>query len=342
MTERKAKRKLSNIDFSGKDAHIALVSKQQGGPASGADYKLVLKSAKYTDEHLEKAAKIRITMDIEDFLVRFYNLMYEDAEVLARALGFDTAEEDMSEDEDKEQTYEDWITSRVEAIEVIKQLEQSENINKTLSELDPEDYLALLRSQQTLEKAMKSIAKAKKDSSSAVKTVAGEGATTAVASAKEVGTKEAKAVPSGKKTKTEKSNMTENVTVTETEKTVEVVEKSAFDELQKSLKDQKEQLTKALETVELYKKKEQESILKARKEQLKTTLVEDEKVEALFKALSGVDEELFQGAVKALEGLMLVQKSSELFKEQGASSATEQQPEETALMKAIKAATAVK
>lgn len=338
MTERKAKRKLSNIDFSGKDAHIALVSKEQGGPANGADYKLVLKSAKYTDEQLEKATKIKISMEITEFLQAYCNLYYEDAEVLARALGFDTE----SGEEEEPETYEDYIKSKVEAIEVIRQLEEAEDINKALAELDPEDYLALLRSQQTLEKAMKSIAKAKKDSSSAVKTVAGEGATTAVASAKEVETKEAKAVPSGKKTKTEKSNMTENVTVTETEKTVEVVEKSAFDELQKSLKDQKEQLTKALETVELYKKKEQEAILKSRKEQLKTTVVEDEKVEALFKALSGVDEELFQGAVKALEGLMLVQKSSDLFKEKGASSATEQQPEETALMKAIKAAAAVK
>ena len=331
MTERKTKRKLSNIDFSGQDAHLALVTKEQGA-ANGAEYKLVLKSAKYTDEHLEKASKIKVTMEIVPFLQAYCNLYYEDAEVLARALGFDT----VSTDEPVE-TYEEYIQSKVEAIEVIKQLEQSEDIDKTLADLDPEDYLALLRSQQTLEKAMKAIDKSKKDSSSAVKTVAEEGATTAVAIAKEVETKVAEAVPSGKQIKTEKSNMTKPVVIEQEVKT-EVVEKSAYDALEKAVQAQTEQLTKALETVELYKKKEQEAILKARKEQLKATVVEDEKVEALFKALAGVEDELFQGAVKALEGLMTIQKNSELFKEQGASSATETKVEETPLMKAIKAA----
>lgn len=40
----KTKRKLSEIDFSREDAHIALVSKEQGGPANGADYALILKA----------------------------------------------------------------------------------------------------------------------------------------------------------------------------------------------------------------------------------------------------------------------------------------------------------
>ena len=38
-TKIKAKRKLRNIDFSGKDSHLALVHRDQGGPANGADYK---------------------------------------------------------------------------------------------------------------------------------------------------------------------------------------------------------------------------------------------------------------------------------------------------------------
>ena len=42
--EIKAKRKLKDIDFSREDSHIALVHKDQGGCASGANYKLVLKA----------------------------------------------------------------------------------------------------------------------------------------------------------------------------------------------------------------------------------------------------------------------------------------------------------
>lgn len=39
-----AKKKLKNLDFTSGDAHIALVSVEQGGPASGHDYSLVMKS----------------------------------------------------------------------------------------------------------------------------------------------------------------------------------------------------------------------------------------------------------------------------------------------------------
>ena len=48
--KRKTKRVLTGIDFSGETSHIALVSKEQGGPASGADYQLVLKATESFEE----------------------------------------------------------------------------------------------------------------------------------------------------------------------------------------------------------------------------------------------------------------------------------------------------
>lgn len=339
MTTRKTKRVLSDISFEGKDAHIALVSKEQGGPANGADYKLVIKSAKYTDEHLEKAAKIRITMDIEDFLVKFYGLWYDDAEVLARALGFETAAEDMSETEDAPQTYEDWITSRVEAIEVLKQLEQAEDIYKALADLDPEDYLSMLRSQQTLEKAFKALDKEiEKNSKAAVQTASSEeGTPTAVATAKEVGKAKAEAVSSSKTKPTEKSNMT--VKTVEQEVIVEMVEKSQFESIEKALKEQAVALGKALETVKQFEIEKAAGIQKSRKDLLTTTVKDEVKVEALVKGLANVEsEEIFQEVIKALAGLMTVQKNSDLFKEQGFSSEEASKEEETPLMKAVKAA----
>ena len=337
MTKVKATKKLTDIDFSGKDAAVALVSKTQGGGANGFT-SLVIKSAKYTDEIVEKASKIRITMDIEDFLVKFYGLWYDDAEVLARALGFETKADDAAEPN----TYEDYITTQVAAIEVIKGLEQSEDINKTLAALDPEDYLALLRSQETLEKAFKRIDKGlTTNSKAAVKTaVSEEGTLAAVATAKEVEKAKAEDVSSSGTKPTEKSKMT--IKTVEQEVIVEMVEKSQFENVSKALQEQGVALEKALASVAQFEKEKAEAIQKSRKDLLKTTVKDDEKVEALITGLANVDsEETFQGVIKALEAMMTVQKNSDLFKELGASSEqVEVKEQETPLMKATKAAVA--
>ena len=340
MDKVKPKRKLSGISFDGSDAHLALVSKKQGGPANGADYKLVLKASKFTDEHVEKASKIKVTLDIQEFLTQFYGIYGEQALVLAQALGYST---DKAEDEYPD-SYEDYIASQVSAIEVIKQLGHSEDINKSLSNLDPEDYLALLKSQETLEKAFKKIDKAQSQDSKTVAKAAinedGE-ATAKVAQTKEVATKNVEASPSDAIIKNKETPMTKEVKVVETDVTVEMVEKSALDSIQKALKEQTEQLTKALETVKQFEKEKQEAIQKSRKDFLTATVKETEKVEALFKAFANVEsEEVFKGAITALESLMHVQKSSDLFKEIGASAQAEQKDEEGALMKLAKAAAA--
>ena len=72
-TKPKAKRKLKEISFDGESAHIALVSKEQGGPANGADYSLILKNTEgRSQEFIEKASKIQVTMDIVEFIERFF------------------------------------------------------------------------------------------------------------------------------------------------------------------------------------------------------------------------------------------------------------------------------
>jgi hypothetical protein len=337
MTTRKTKRVLSDISFEGKDAHLALVSKKQGGPANGADYKLVIKSAKYTDEIVEKASKIRITMSITDFLQRYFNMYYEDSFVLAQALGFDTT----PDDEEDVETYQDYIDARVSAIEVIKALEQAEDINKSLSELEPESYLALLKSQELLEKAFKKIDKGTTNSKPVVQTTTLEkGEVTAVVQTKEVATKNVEASPSNEQTITEKSKMT--VKTVEQEVLVEMVEKSQFESIEKALEKQTLALEKALASVAQFEKEKAEAIQKSRKDLLKTTVKDDEKVEALIKGLANVDsEETFQGVIKALEAMLTVQKNSDLFKELGASSEqVEVKEQETPLMKATKAAVA--
>jgi chemotaxis protein histidine kinase CheA len=274
-------------------------------------------------------------MDIEDFLVRFYGLWRDEAEVLARALGFETAADDVAEGN----TYEDYINAQVAAIEVIKQLEQSENIEKSLSELEPDDYISLLKSQELLEKAFKKI---EKDSKAVAKAAAKEDgeATAKVESTKEVATKDVKASPSDKVIKNKETPMTKEVKVVETDVTVEMVEKSALDSIQKALQAQTEELQKALATVKQFEIEKAAAIQKSRKDLLKATVKDDEKVEAFVKGLANVEsEEIFQEVVKALEGLMITQTKSDLFVEKGFSSEdTTKLDEETPLMKAVKAA----
>lgn len=149
-TKRKARRKLSDFDFSSQDAHIALVSRSQGGPANERTT-LVMKATKFTEEEIEKMQQIRVTMELPDFLQKFFHMYYEDSYVLAKLMGYTEPE---SEDDDVD-SYEDYIESRLEAFEIIKSLHESNDLPSVISELGAEDYLGLLRDQQRLEKAFK-------------------------------------------------------------------------------------------------------------------------------------------------------------------------------------------
>jgi len=156
---RKAKRKLSNIDFETEGSHIALVSKQQGGPASGADYALVMKAKGFSQEFIEKVQQVRVTMELPDFLRKFFSLYGEDAEILARMMGYEYPE---SEEKEVAESYEDYIESRMEAFEIIKAAYETDNLASVLSELDEDEYIALLKDQEQLEKAFELLEKAYK------------------------------------------------------------------------------------------------------------------------------------------------------------------------------------
>ena len=58
----KPSKKLSDITFEHDDAHIALVSKQQGGGAVGHNYAIVLKANKFDPVEVKKASKGKADM----------------------------------------------------------------------------------------------------------------------------------------------------------------------------------------------------------------------------------------------------------------------------------------
>lgn len=157
----KAKRRLTNISFEAQGSHLALVSTDQGGGANGHNYALVTKATQqFSEEFFEKSAKIRVTMEICDFLQKFFGMYYEDAEVLARLLGLEEPEEEGEDSEDSEdsgempaESYEDYIQSKLEQFELLKSLYDTDSIPEVLSTCSEDEYLGFLRDQERLEKA---------------------------------------------------------------------------------------------------------------------------------------------------------------------------------------------
>lgn len=351
-TKRKARRKLSDFDFSSQDAHIALVSQSQGGPANERTT-LVIKSTQFTEEEIQKMQQIRVTMELPDFLQKFFHMYYEDSYILAKLMGYVQPE---SESEDVD-SYEDYIESRLEAFEVIKSLHESTDISSVISKLDAESYMSVLRDQQRLEKAFKkesSEVEKSTEEKSSTEVNAEVGADTeaeVVAKAENPAPKfvlykrksdggweptETKAVLVKSSAVETKVNLEEKMTdqVKETQVAqveVEVVEKSALEAvekqaaleketLEKALADNKEALQKALDMVALFEKEKKEAITKARFEAVKDAVKDEAKAEVLFKAANLVENEAdFEAVVKALKDMTDLAEKGELFVEKGVS-----------------------
>lgn len=352
---RKAQKRLKSIDFSGKDSHMALVHTDQGGCASGANYKLVLKNTdKFSDSFIAKASKIKVEMDINEYLERFYHIYGVDNELLARSMGFTTRGQDKAALEMKEQIIEDqeepeypdwdskpgddeyeaWINSKLSSMEVMKALYEADHVAEVLSGLSETEYLVMLKDQLLLEKAFKKIDRLSKSNkaTNVVKeskpVVEATGADTSVAS--EVNGVSNPLVKTNKELK-----MTVESTVVEQE--VEVVAKSAFVELEKSLDAQKQELQKALESIAQFQEKEKQAIAKARKAEVLSAVKDAGKAEVLFKAVADASNEDFAAVVKALSDMQAQVEKSALFVEQGASVETEVQPEVSPLERMLKA-----
>lgn len=326
----KAKRKLSDISFEKSGAHVALVSKEQGGPANAHDYALVLKAANFTDEHIQKASKIRVTMDITDFLQKFFNVYYTESYILAQALGFDTSEDDEGKEESN--SYEDYITSKVQSIEVLKSLHDAEDLKGVLASLDPDDYIAMLKDQETIEKALKKIDKQAKTKSDKVTPVVTESDTSTNASV------EKSVEPSGSdKPKKENDMPTLNSQVIEKE--VEVIKKSQYTALEKALEENRVALEKALEQVKAFEAEKKEAIAKGKTQKIQDIVKDEKKTAVLAKAaLSLESEDDFTAFVATVQAMVQTVETSDMFVEKGAKvDEQEATPKETAIEKALKA-----
>lgn len=330
QTTRKAKRKLSDIDFAGDKAHLALVCPEIGGPANGMDKALVIKSAgNFSEEFLEKASQIKVTMDIEDFLCRFFGLWSEDAEMLVRLFGFEPKATYL---QDEAMEYDQYMQEKLSNYEILKSANgalQEGNLAKYLAGLNEEQYLMLLQDQELIEKAL--------DKESAVKAADASTDTNLVENT-EVEVSKATSV---KNDNTTEQSMQEVKTET-VEKSVEMVEKAALVELQKALDAQKEELQKAKDTIEQFKQAEKERIAKARKEQVEAAVGDKVQAEVIAKAALLVEDEAeFQEVLKALSAVAEKAKAAadELFVEKGASAEVKEEEQPNLVAAILKAKT---
>ncbi|QYW06635.1 hypothetical protein uav_113 [Pseudomonas phage UAVern] len=142
----KATRRLSDIKFEHEGAHVALVGKHQGGPANGITTLITKATNNITQEQVEKASTVTVTMQFPEFLRKFFGLYWDDAEVLSAVMGYGRTEYPDTNEKD-------WIDSRVESINIMKSVYKAQDVEKALAALTPEQHLALLADQEMLEKA---------------------------------------------------------------------------------------------------------------------------------------------------------------------------------------------
>lgn len=301
-----AKKKLKNLDFTSEVAHIALVSDLQGGPANGAGYALVMKTA--DKELIQKMQQVQVTFELPDFLRTVFNMYYEDAEVLAKVLGYVEPEKENSDN-----YWTDYVDNKVNSIRIMKQLHKAEKFDIELAKTTPADYLAVLQDQQMLEKAFKESSISTEVQKALLAGQAKEGLTEAVTKVKESG--KSKVKPSN--VKMEKS-MTNEVVDAPVVPQVEMVEKSVLSSIEKALEDNKVELQKALDELNAFKEEKKQAVIKSKTKQV-VDIVKDEKVNSILvkAALSLESEDDFSAFIAAINAMQDAVVNAPMFVEQG-------------------------
>ena len=312
MTQ-KAKRKLSEISFDHEGAHLALCSKSQGA-ANNWNKALIMKGHNFSPEFIQKMQQIQVTYELPDFLRKVMGLYYEDAELLARMMGYVEPEK---EEEDYDDWYENYIEEKLQSFTIIKSLHEAKNLPEALSKLTEQDYLDVLQDQMLIEKALNTeLDKEEKSSEADTST--------------KVENTKVEASASKKKNPKKETKMTQET---------EMVEKSALTAIEKALNDQKVELEKALAQVKQYEDEKKEAIVKSKTDAVKAVVKDEKQAAVVVKAALALEDQAdFDALVEVFKSMNAVIEKSGLFQEQGVSAeAAEDKPGETKLMKALKA-----
>lgn len=163
MTEKKkAVNKLRDMDFSGEGSAVALVGPAVGGPANSKTtllYKSV--AVKRSPEFVKKAQQVQVTLELPEFLDKFFNVWGTDAHVLAQMFGYVEPEDSYYKTDD---WYSDYIDTKVKAFKIVKSLHAAPNLAEALINLSEAEHLSVLEAQALLEPYIDKVEKAKNES----------------------------------------------------------------------------------------------------------------------------------------------------------------------------------
>lgn len=274
-----AKRRLTDIKFEHEGAHVALVGKHQGGPANGVTTLITKATDGIPQEVIEKASTVTVTMQFPEFLRKFFGMYWDDAEVLSAAMGYGRTE---YPDEDVK----DWIDQRIESISIMKSVYRAEDVEKALSELTPEQTLAILKDQEMLEKALENIPEQTqiKHEEIHVDTILKSAHIEALADAVAV------------------------------EKAAGAAAVAA---IQKSLDEQTEVLKSVQAELDVFKAAAVAAKVEVRKSALVDAKVAGDKIEGILKSLESLDDEAFASIVETMKAAAAAVDASDLMVEQG-------------------------
>lgn len=319
MTQvKKAKRKLSDIDFNTEGAHVAITHKGQGFSANGKPKALIMKAR--STEFIQKVQQIQVTMELPEFLRRFYDMYWTDSESLARLLGYipPETEDDQYDWKAEEEAY---LAKQIEGYVIVKSLKGSKDIAKSIAELSEDSLLKVLEMQAVVEPLFK--AKGTEDDASRIGTEVEED---------EVDTSVVKQAQKGKSGMTDKTKQGQ-------EGNVDMIEKSTFDALQKSLDEQKVALEKAAETIAKYEAEKKDAVVKTKTAALEA-VVDAKHLDVIKKAALAIDsDEDFNAFVAVMKEQKesLEKAKAGLFEEQGASGEGQEEIKESSVAALIKA-----
>ena len=317
-TKTKAKRVISKFNFEGEGSAVALVSASQGGAANSFKT-LVIKSAdKYSPEFIQKAQKVQVVMEFDDFLQKFFGMWKEDAKILSSILGFgDEGMDSESESDDlgvynddyfyewfdeklaeegasyRSPTEEDklaWLEYRKQGITLIKSLAETDNKLEMLAALSEKDYWSVLNEQKLFEKALNNLQSGGQPKQAVV-------------------AKTTKTTKATKAVHNKENNMSGDNPA--------MIEKAQYDAIQKALDEQKEQLEKATKALAEFEAKEKEVIAKARKADILAAIEVEDAAEKLFKAVGELAPEAFADVIEVVKSLSTKVEKSLFFTEQG-------------------------
>ena len=308
--KQKAKRKLKGFDFAKEGAAVALVGPSVGGPANGIPT-LIAKANNFSPEFIKKMQEIQVTMELPDFLEKFFYVWGKDAEFLASLMGWVEPPED--EAAEARDDYNSWVEDHFTSFSIIKSLHEAENLPEALAQLTEQDYLDVLSDQVQIEKAIKAFDE-KSDTSTNVENTKVE------ASASRVNKKKEKQMA-----------------------TPEMVEKAKFVEVQKQLEDQKVELAKALEQLNKIEQEKKEAIVKSKTEAVKAVVKDEKQAAVVVKAALALEDQAdFDALVEVFKSMNAVIEKSALFVEQGVSAEAEEAPKKNGVLEIIKSQQAKK